>query len=116
MIPDRQVPELQRGELAGTVLQLKALGIDNVMAFDYLAPPPAEAMVKAAELLFALGAIDNQSRCLSSLTPACTVAQAAARLPMPTLFLFLAPKSIPIPAVAPTTSPDPMPTLAVSPI
>ena len=57
------MPELQRGELSGTVLQLKALGVDNVMAFDYLAPPPAEAMVKAAELLFALGAIDDQSRC-----------------------------------------------------
>ena len=54
-----QVPELQCGELSGTVLQLKALGVDNVMAFDYLAPPPAEAMVKAAELLFALGAIDD---------------------------------------------------------
>ena len=62
------MPELQRGELAGTVLQLKALGVDNVMAFDYLAPPPAEAMVKAAELLFALGAIDAQSRCCDSLT------------------------------------------------
>ncbi len=57
-----QVPELQCGELSGTVLQLKALGVDNVMAFDYLAPPPAEAMVKAAELLHALGAIDDKSR------------------------------------------------------
>ena len=57
-----QVPELQRGELAGTVLQLKALGVDNVMTFDYLAPPPAQAMVKAAELLFSLGAIDDKSR------------------------------------------------------
>ena len=56
------MPELQCGELSGTVLQLKALGVDNVMAFDYLAPPPAEAMVKAAELLHALGAIDDKSR------------------------------------------------------
>ena len=49
-----QVPEMQRSELAGTVLQLKALGVDNMMAFDWLAPPPAEAMVRALELLHAL--------------------------------------------------------------
>ena len=59
------MPELQCGELSGMVLQLKSLGVDNVMAFDYLAPPPAEAMVKAAELLYALGAIDDKSRCVS---------------------------------------------------
>lgn len=53
---------MQRGKLAAAVLQLKALGVDNVMAFDYLAPPPAQAMVKAAELLFSLGAIDQHSR------------------------------------------------------
>ena len=68
MLRCAQVPELQCGELSGTVLQLKALGVDNVMAFDYLAPPPAEAMVKAAELLFALGAIDDKSRSWLTLT------------------------------------------------
>ena len=47
------------------MLQLKALGVDNVMTFDYLAPPPAQAMVKAAELLFSLGAIDQKSRHVS---------------------------------------------------
>jgi ATP-dependent RNA helicase DDX35 len=36
------VPEMQRSDLAGTVLQLKALGIDNIMTFEWLAPPPAE--------------------------------------------------------------------------
>lgn len=56
------MPEFQRGDLAAAVLQLKALGVDNVMSFDYLAPPPAQAMVKAAELLFSLGAIDEQSK------------------------------------------------------
>lgn len=38
----RAVPEMQRSDLAATVLQLKALGIDNVMTFEWLAPPPAE--------------------------------------------------------------------------
>lgn len=38
----RAVPEMQRSDLAGTVLQLKSLGIDNIMSFEWLAPPPAE--------------------------------------------------------------------------
>ena len=36
------VPEMQRSDLSGTVLQLKSLGIDNIMTFEWLAPPPAE--------------------------------------------------------------------------
>jgi ATP-dependent RNA helicase DDX35 len=51
-----------RSELSGQVLQLKALGIDNVMRFDWLAPPPAEAMVKALESLHALGALDEDAK------------------------------------------------------
>lgn len=54
---------MQRAELAGTVLRLKALGVDNVMTFDWLAPPPAETMVRALELLHALGALDSSARC-----------------------------------------------------
>lgn len=57
-----QVPEMQRAELTATVLQLKALGVDNIMAFDWLAPPPAEAMVRALELLHALGALGDDAR------------------------------------------------------
>lgn len=58
----RQVPEMQRAELAGTLLRLKALGVDNIMAFDWLAPPPAEAVVRALELLHALGALGDDAR------------------------------------------------------
>lgn len=53
---------MQRSELAGTVLQLKALGIDNMMRFHWLAPPPAEAMVRALELLHSLGALNDDAR------------------------------------------------------
>ena len=55
---------MQRAELAGTLLQLKALGVDNIMAFDWLAPPPAEAVVRALELLHALGALGDDARCV----------------------------------------------------
>jgi hypothetical protein len=64
-----QVPEMQRAELAGTVLQLKALGVDNIMAFDWLAPPPAEAAVRALELLHALGALGDDARCAPASRP-----------------------------------------------
>jgi hypothetical protein len=37
------------------ILQLKAMGIDNVLQFDFMSPPPATSMVRALEQLFALG-------------------------------------------------------------
>lgn len=53
---------MQRSELSGLVLQLKALGVDNIMSFEWLAPPPAEAMVRALEALHALGALGEDAR------------------------------------------------------
>ncbi|KAL7623981.1 hypothetical protein AAE478_005538 [Parahypoxylon ruwenzoriense] len=61
-LPDANVPEIQRSNLAPFILQLKALGIDNVVRFDYLTPPPAELMIKATELLFSLGALDEYAK------------------------------------------------------
>ncbi|KAF2395545.1 ATP dependent RNA helicase [Trichodelitschia bisporula] len=56
------VPEIQRANLAPTILQLKALGIDNVARFAYLTPPPAELVTRALELLYALGALDDYAK------------------------------------------------------
>lgn len=56
---DNTPPEMQRLELSGAVLQLKALGIDNVVRFPFPSPPPARHLVSAYELLHALTAIDN---------------------------------------------------------
>ncbi|KAI5928303.1 P-loop containing nucleoside triphosphate hydrolase protein [Camillea tinctor] len=61
-LPDTNVPEIQRSNLAPFILQLKALGIDNVVRFDYFTPPPAELMIKATELLFSLGALDEYAK------------------------------------------------------
>jgi len=61
-LPDANIPEIQRSNLAPFVLQLKALGIDNVLRFDFLTPPPAELMVKALELLYSLGALDDYAK------------------------------------------------------
>jgi ATP-dependent RNA helicase DDX35 len=61
-LPDANVPEIQRSNLAPFILQLKALGIDNVLRFDFLTPPPAELMSKALELLYSLGALDDYAK------------------------------------------------------
>lgn len=58
-LPDANVPEIQRSNLAPFVLQLGALGITNFVCFDYLTPPPAELMSRALELLYSLGALDE---------------------------------------------------------
>eukprot|EP00730_Choanoeca_flexa_P015411 TRINITY_DN7072_c0_g1_i1.p2 TRINITY_DN7072_c0_g1~~TRINITY_DN7072_c0_g1_i1.p2 ORF type:complete len:700 (+),score=155.52 TRINITY_DN7072_c0_g1_i1:57-2156(+) len=54
------VPEMQRVDICNVILQLKALGINNVLRFPYLSPPPAQTMVNALERLCALEAIDAE--------------------------------------------------------
>ena len=55
-------PEIQRTNLAPTILQLKALGIDNVAQFPYLTPPPARLMARGLETLYSLGALDDYAK------------------------------------------------------
>lgn len=59
---DATVPEIQRSNLAPIILQLKALGIDNILRFDFLTPPPAELLIRGLELLYSLGAVDDYAR------------------------------------------------------
>lgn len=61
-LPDANIPEIQRSNLAPFILQLKALGIDNVLRFSFITPPPAELMIKALELLYSLGALDDYAK------------------------------------------------------
>ena len=55
-------PEIQRTNLAPTILQMKALGIDNVAQFPYLTPPPAKLMARGLETLYCLGALDDYAK------------------------------------------------------
>jgi len=55
------VPEIQRTNMAPVVLLLKSLGINNVLRFGFLSRPPAQLMIQGVELLFALGAIDENA-------------------------------------------------------
>ncbi|XP_028765077.1 pre-mRNA-splicing factor ATP-dependent RNA helicase DEAH1 isoform X2 [Neltuma alba] len=58
-LDDNTVPEIQRTNLANVVLTLKSLGIHDLLHFDFMDPPPAEALLKALELLFALSALNK---------------------------------------------------------
>ena len=42
-----------RSNLAPVILQLKALGIDNVLRFNFLTPPPVEMMIRSLEVSWA---------------------------------------------------------------
>ncbi|OON15590.1 helicase protein, partial [Opisthorchis viverrini] len=54
------VPEIQRTNLASTVLQLKAMGINDLLSFDFMDPPPLQTLVAAMETLHGLSALDDE--------------------------------------------------------
>ena len=58
MIPT-PVPEIQRTNLAATLLQLKAMGINNLLEFDFMDAPSAETMITALSELYNLSALDD---------------------------------------------------------
>jgi ATP-dependent RNA helicase DHX8/PRP22 len=59
MLPTN-IPEIQRTNLANVVLQLKAMGINDLLGFDFMDAPPVATMVGAMESLYALGALDDE--------------------------------------------------------
>jgi pre-mRNA-splicing factor ATP-dependent RNA helicase DHX16 len=58
-LEDNSVPEIQRVNLGNVVLMLKSLGINDLIHFDFLDPPPHETLVLALEQLYALGALNH---------------------------------------------------------
>ncbi|XP_073049429.1 pre-mRNA-splicing factor ATP-dependent RNA helicase DEAH1-like isoform X1 [Primulina eburnea] len=58
-LDDNTIPEIQRTNLANVVLSLKSLGINDLLNFDFMDPPPSEALLKALELLYALSAVNK---------------------------------------------------------
>ncbi|KAL9671491.1 hypothetical protein QQ045_009059 [Rhodiola kirilowii] len=59
------IPEMQRTNLVSCVIQLKALGIDNILGFDWPASPSSEAMIRALEVLYSLGILDEDAKLTS---------------------------------------------------
>ncbi|KAK6166438.1 hypothetical protein SNE40_023128 [Patella caerulea] len=54
------VPEIQRTNLASTVLSLKAMGINDLLMFDFMDAPPMQTLISAMEQLHALSALDDE--------------------------------------------------------
>lgn len=53
------IPEIQRTNLANTVLLLKSLGVKNLLEFDFMDPPPQDNLLTSMYQLWVLGALDN---------------------------------------------------------
>jgi pre-mRNA-splicing factor ATP-dependent RNA helicase DHX16 len=59
-LEENTVPEIQRANLAMVVLLLKSLGINNLIEFEFMDPPASETLMRALELLYALGALNDR--------------------------------------------------------
>ncbi|KAF7547679.1 hypothetical protein G7Z17_g7555 [Cylindrodendrum hubeiense] len=59
MLPS-PIPEIQRQNLSTTILVLKAMGINDLLRFDFMDPPAVNTTLTALEELYALGALDDE--------------------------------------------------------
>ncbi|KAI9836801.1 MAG: hypothetical protein M1819_000966 [Sarea resinae] len=59
-LDENTTPEIQRTNLNSVVLLLKSLGINDLIDFDFMDPPPAETLIRALEQLYALGALNDR--------------------------------------------------------
>ena len=62
---ENTIPEIQRIDLANTVLLLKSLGVKNLLEFDFMDPPSQVNIPNSMHQLWVLGALDN----IGDLTP-----------------------------------------------
>lgn len=53
-------PEIQRTNLNSVVLLLKSLGINQLLEFEFMDPPPTESLIGALNQLFALQALNHK--------------------------------------------------------
>ncbi|KAG2650683.1 hypothetical protein PVAP13_1NG198200 [Panicum virgatum] len=59
-MPPTTIPEIQRINLGSTVLNMKAMGINDLLSFDFMDPPAPQALISAMEQLYSLGALDEE--------------------------------------------------------
>lgn len=66
---EQTYPEILKSNLSSTVLELKKLGIDDLVHFDFMDPPAPETMMRALEELNYLACLDDDGYVMwSSLT------------------------------------------------
>jgi pre-mRNA-splicing factor ATP-dependent RNA helicase DHX16 len=54
------IPEILRTNMANVVLMLKSLGINDLLNFDFMDRPSPDALIRALEQLYALGALNDR--------------------------------------------------------
>ncbi|XP_073295616.1 probable pre-mRNA-splicing factor ATP-dependent RNA helicase DEAH5 [Primulina huaijiensis] len=54
------IPEIQRINLGMTTLTMKAMGINDLLSFDFMDPPSPQALIFAMKQLYRLGALDEE--------------------------------------------------------
>mmetsp|Transcript_92141 Transcript_92141/g.243540 ORF Transcript_92141/g.243540 Transcript_92141/m.243540 type:complete len:338 (+) Transcript_92141:1-1014(+) len=80
-MPQQTPAEILRCEMASVYLQLKALGVEKVASFPLVDRPPQEALVKAAQFLIRIGAL-NRDNSMSD------TGRRLAVLPIPPLYAY----------------------------
>ena len=53
------VPEIQRTNLGNVILLLKCLGVEDLLNFDFMDPPPQDTLLTSLYQLWVLGALSN---------------------------------------------------------
>ncbi|XP_063933199.1 probable ATP-dependent RNA helicase DHX40 isoform X3 [Zophobas morio] len=59
--PPTTVPEIQRSSLANVVLFLKHFGVEDVLSFSFIDPPPKKNLIEALKALVVLDALDPET-------------------------------------------------------
>ncbi|CAK7274322.1 DEAH-box ATP-dependent RNA helicase prp43 [Sporothrix epigloea] len=57
---EQTYPEVLRSNLSNTILELKKLGVSDLVHFDFMDPPPPETMMRALEELNYLACLDDE--------------------------------------------------------
>ncbi|WCJ22099.1 RNA helicase family protein [Euphorbia peplus] len=61
-LEDSTKPEIMRCNLSNVILQLKALGVDDIIGFDFMEKPPRASIIKSLEQLYLLGALTDECK------------------------------------------------------
>ena len=59
-LEENTVPEIQRCNLSSVLLQLLAMGIKNILSFEFMDQPPEESLIAALEELVLLKAVSKE--------------------------------------------------------
>ncbi|KAK2829904.1 hypothetical protein FQN49_007145 [Arthroderma sp. PD_2] len=65
-LPETNTPEILRCDVSQAILTMKARGVDDIVGFPFLTPPPRDAIEKALLQLFNINALDETGK-ISSL-------------------------------------------------